>query len=151
MIKSKYTYVGLAVCAGLAAVIALAVAPGGKSGTPFAFTTVTASQLASDGVSLSDPQSAAPAAAVSSQAVAQAASAYEGGAAVREVHYMHCVDAWARNPSINQDCYAVSLDPSNVVELGSPLLKAQPKPATWEVVMVDPATGNVIDDRAGNN
>jgi len=70
---------------------------------------------------------------------------------VREEHYVHCVDTWAR-PQIDQDCYAVSVDPSGVPVLGSALAGlSDPKPATWEVVFIDPSTGAVIDDRGGNN
>ena len=149
MIRNKYTYLCLvAACAAIAAVIALTAAPSGKSGTPFPFTSVSAAQLASGGITLSSTTAAIPADAASTSTVAQAATAYEG-AAVREMHYMHCVDTWAR-PQINQDCYAVSMDPSGVVVLGSPNMPP-PKPATWEIELVDPTTAKVIGDRGGNN
>lgn len=149
MIKNKYTYLAAVVlCATAATIIALAVAPNGKSDT-WPFTTVSPAQLASDGVTLDSPQAGIPSAAVSASVAEADASAALGNAAVREEHYMHCVDAQATNPSINQDCYVVSVDPSNIPIEGSSKFPV-PAPMKWAVVLIDPATGNVIEEKASN-
>jgi hypothetical protein len=148
MTKKKYTYAARTVLCVFAAVAALVLTPRGKSVTPFAFTTVTPTQLAGAGVTLSDPQAPVPGTAVSASAAAQVASAMNNSA-VKEVHYMHCANTWVR-PQINQDCYAVSIDPTNTPILGDPDMSTNPKPATWELVMVSPS-GQVIDDTGGNN
>jgi hypothetical protein len=148
MTRKRYTYIALvALCATAVAAVLVAV-PGGKSGTAFAFTTVTPAQMYAAGVTLSDAQAAVPGTSVSASAAAQAASAMVG-TAVREVHYMHCVNTFVR-PQIDQDCYAVSVDPANAPTLGGFPDQTTSKPATWELIMVSP-TGQVIDDTGGSN
>lgn len=151
ILTGKRRYVGLATAAAiLAAVAASLTATRGHAGSPFPYSTVTPAQMAQGGVSLTAAFNAAPQAAVGLQAAAIAASRAENGARVLEDHLMHCTDEWARNPRVDQDCYAVSVDPSNVPVLINPQDPVFNKP-TWEVVFIDPTTGAVIDDRGGSN
>jgi hypothetical protein len=64
--------------------------------------------------------------------------------------FMHCVDRWTANPTVNEDCWAVVVDPTNFPFLGSPQVPP-PASAKWGIVLVDPKTGRIIDTRASNN
>ena len=134
--------------ASMAVLLAEALLFTGCGGASFAFTTITPAQLYAAGVTLSNAQAPVPATAVSASAAAQVAKEMDNSA-VKEVHYMHCVNTFVR-PQINQDCYAVSIDPTNAPILGAPNLPTTSRPATWELVMVDPS-GHVIDDTGGSN
>jgi hypothetical protein len=146
--RHRYLYIAALSLLVVGAVALLATASG-RSAQPFAFTTVTPQELAGNGVTLTAPLAALPAAAVSqADANAAASSAVQGGA-VLESHYMHCVDSWARNPTIDEDCYAVSVDPASIPVAGQPG-EPFPAPMKWAVVFVD-STGQVIDIKASNN
>lgn len=149
MNKKKYAYlIALALCMTGIITSALVVVPNSKSSPQWPFSAPTPSQMAGSGVTLSSPVSPIPAGAASTATADSAASSYFGGVSVRAEQYMHCTDTDAV-PNINQDCYVVSVDPSAVPLMGSP--QVMPKPATWAIVLIDPATGNVIEAKAGNN
>jgi hypothetical protein len=117
----------------------------GRSGT----LPLTASQiagLASQGISFSPAQTAAPSGASQSNA-ATAASQAHGGQAAQSAVWMHCQDT-ARNPALNQDCWVVSLDITGMKEYGAPGTSATP--ATFAIELVDPSTGQVIEGVEGN-
>jgi hypothetical protein len=149
VIKHKYAYLVLVLALGAtAAILAFVTAPNGKSNPPFPFTSVTPGQIAPAGLTLSAPQASLPAQAVSALAASQAAHAFQGTAATAlEAHFMHCVDTTAV-PPINQDCYAVSVDPAGIQFAG--FRNAPPAPATWGIVLVDPS-GNPIETVGGSN
>ena len=140
----------LIVAGGLALVVAAAVgavlgtnARGGSS-TVVAFQTVSAAQLAAAGVSLNAPTDggSASAAAVSAQAAATDALQNTESQKVLETHFAHCVDT-QMTPTLDRDCWAVSLDPSNVESSPAPGFPAQH--ATYLVALIDPSSGKFIE------
>jgi hypothetical protein len=145
MNRRRWAYAALLVLAAVAA--ALALVSTGKSNPPFPLSTVTPSQIAVGGVALGPASGPPPAAAVGLSVAAQRASAMAGGPA-REVHYVGCVDAFVR-PQIDEDCYAVSVDPSATPVMSSPYQQATPEPK-WEIVFVDPS-GQVLNATGGSN
>jgi hypothetical protein len=104
------------------------------------FSTVSAGKLAVVGIALTVPAGQTPSAAAGHAAAAAASKAF-GGKAVLEYHYAHCVDTQSA-PHVNEDCWAVSLDPSGLGS-GGPR-GAEPQGATYLLVLVDPATDTVI-------
>lgn len=144
--RKKYAYIiALLLCAAAAGVFATS---NGKSDPPFPFTTVTPQELAGGGVALTQAQTSPSGAAVA-QSVANAhASAALGQAAVRESHYVHCLDT-NEVPAIDEDCYVVSVDASDLPVVAAPGFP-DPPPMKWAVVLVDPTTGNVLVEKAGN-
>ena len=124
--------------------------------TPVEFAAVSSKVLNADGIFLTQPQAPpATVASLSSSSTAAtdasttaasekapwAASASKafGGAPIRESQYAHCVAE-----GIDQDCWAVSLDPSGLRSHG---------PMKWHdtflVALVDPATDNVLFAEGG--
>jgi hypothetical protein len=144
--KKTHMFLVLALCA-LAGVLALVVPSGKSSSSTWPFSTVTSGQLSKGGITLSSPVAPLPATAVSSTAADAAVDAYFGGIPILDTGYQHCVDATA-SPEINQDCYAVTVDPSKLQLPGQG--NASPKPLTWLIVLVDP-TGQVIESAGGSN
>jgi hypothetical protein len=98
------------------------------------FGNVSAAVLANHGIALGEPQasptmSETTAAAVASQALR--------GAAVLESRYVHCRMA-SKDPPIEQDCWAFSLDPSRQrFPFGATL-------PTYSLVLVDPIRGEIL-------
>jgi|SRR5579885_847218 len=103
------------------------------------FQNIPASVLISTGLTLQPPQSTAPMTEATASAIATKAG---GGQAVLGAQYAHCVVP-GKVPPVDQDCWAFSLDPNG-------LTSTTGVPATWFVVLVDPATGNVLLSRFGN-
>lgn len=145
--KRKYAYIAALVAAAIAA--GGFAASNGKSDPPFPFSTVTPAELAANGVALTAAQHAPPSLAVA-QSVANAhASDALANAAVRESHYVHCSDTF-EVPAIDEDCYAVSLDPSVIpVVWAAHIPGPPPAPMKWAVVLVD-TSGSVLIEKAGN-
>lgn len=139
----KKLLVGAALAASLAGVLYGASA--GKSAANAALPTT--SQMAPFGIAFSNPQGAIPNAADGAAAAIAASTA--ANASVLGTHYYHCVDPNA-SPAIDQDYWVVSVDPSNVRVHGIPG-QPDPKPATWAIVLVDPATGDAMQEFYSNN
>ncbi|HLK13354.1 MAG TPA: hypothetical protein VKT78_00990 [Fimbriimonadaceae bacterium] len=142
--------VGVLLLATLVVILAALVhSPSGQA-TTWPFATLTPVEMGRAGVTLSSPTrtlAALAPAPVSARVAGSAASKAMGDAKALEVRYVHCSDTWAV-PNIDQNCYAVSVDPASVPLMGSANMP-QPK-ATWGLVMIDPSTGAVIDERGGN-
>lgn len=117
------------------------VASSGRSADPqatVAFQTVPAAKIASGGIVLTPVEGPAPPGVVG----AAAATAVFGQRRVLETHYAHCVDT--ESPALlNQDCWAVSLDPSGLVSNGP--VGATPQTATFLLAFIDPASGKLIE------
>lgn len=133
---------------------ATALAGGAKNvrsaGTPLAvpFNAVSTAKLAAAGITLSVPQSAGPAASTTAgEGAAAAASRALDGRTVREYHYAHCVDT-QKVPALDQDCWAVSLDPSGLTSNPPPGFAAQQ--ATYLIALIDPATQTFIESVDGD-
>ena len=62
--------------------------------------------------------------------------------------YMHCDDWDASNPSINEDCWAVVVNPTNFPLMGAAGLPPL-APFKWGIVLVSSKTGKIIEARAG--
>lgn len=143
--KRRYLVaVGAIVAAGVA--LALAITFTGSGGAaPGIFRTVSAKKLAAGGLRLGAPRSATPSAA-SGRAAARAASKQFDGRKVLEYHYVHCLDP----PGVNEDCWAVSLDPSGPT-LNGPALPGQPAPPrpTYLVVLIYPVGHEFIEAQQG--
>lgn len=136
--------------AALLAIVALAVGAAlawttvVRSATPPArvpFGGVSSSVLAARGLDLTVPT--ASSSAVAGAAAASAASQTFDGAAVLESHFAHCVAPGG----VDQDCWAVSLDPSGFHS--HPLDGSKPITATYMIVLVDPATGQILHAQDG--
>jgi hypothetical protein len=94
---------------------------------------VSASLLASHGIAFDEPKAPPPMA----EAEAAAIASKSGGAVVLESHYAHCRMV-SKNPPIDQDCWAFSLDPSRQrFTFGSTA-------PTYFVILVDPLSGEVL-------
>jgi hypothetical protein len=155
--------VGLIAACGLAVSSAVRSA---NSPTDVTFTTVSPQQLAEGGIQLSTPQNAAsPSAnATEGQTAEAAARSWFGGIGqVLESHYAHCVDSTA-NPPISEDCWAVSLDPTNIAAptVGPPAnppgvttdttattTTQQAARPSYMIVLVDPSTNKVLEAQSG--
>lgn len=132
-VKRRYLVaVGAVVAAGGAVTLAVAVTGSGGA-APGIFRTVSAKKLAAGGLRLSAPRNATPSAA-SGRAAAQEASKQFDDRKVLEYHYVHCLDP----PGVNEDCWAVSLDPKGPVASVGPVLPGQPAPPqpTYLVVLI---------------
>jgi hypothetical protein len=129
----KYIYLLAAV---VAITLVVVMVPTGGAGTPFTFTTITPAQLATDGITLSNPEFPSPLNAVSSNTAAATASQAVSGGTVYETHYVHCLNTDA-NPQLNEDCWVSSVSTGN--------LPAFPDPNTgqravygWAIVVMSP-------------
>ncbi|MDX6480687.1 MAG: hypothetical protein QOG85_1197 [Gaiellaceae bacterium] len=106
------------------------------------FSTIPAAKLAPAGITLTAPEGPIPSSAAGETA-AKAASNESGGRAVLEYHYAHCVDSQSANPHVDEDCWAVSLDPTGVVSNPPPGRPAQT--ATYSLLLIDPANDKFIE------
>ncbi len=149
----KYSLVLLVVAAvGATAYVLVSTAAQSSSSWPFA--NVTASQLASQGVTVS-PVASPATLPTSATVAANAASAFQGGnQALVQPQYMHCVDTTAQ-PPLDQDCWVVSIDPSGMTAPGGAVAgtvssgASSSIPIHWDVVFVDPSSGKVIEATLG--
>jgi hypothetical protein len=114
---------------------------------PISFAAVAPEVLEAAGINLTEPQNpSAPAgSAASGKTAAAAASKAFGGAAVRESHFAHCNVANAA-PPIDEDCWAISLDPSGFHSHGPATTTIA---ATYLIVLIDPATGQALLGESG--
>jgi hypothetical protein len=136
--------VSLAVVAvGAAAAFSWPSAP--RASSPVIFSTVPAAKLALAGIALTEPGGPTPSAAAGDAAAAAASK--DAGASVLEYHYAHCVDSQSANPHIDEDCWAVSLDPTGLRSSGPPGSPAQK--ATYNLVLIDPANDKFIEGANG--
>lgn len=144
----KKIILAAALCAAAAAA-ALAVAPSSETAPPASpFSGITSAELGTAGLTFASAGSALPDQASDVAKANSAASAALGGASVRESHYLHCVDTDAV-PQIDTDCVAVSLDPSVLGTAGlPPWLGGVQHPFKWAIVLIDPATGAVLGEKA---
>lgn len=114
-----------------------------NSPTPVIFADVTPSVLSSRGIDLTVPTTTAPAAA--GLAAATAASEAFGGVAVLESHFAHCTAPGG----VDQDCWAVSLDPSSFHSNPMEGSTTPPITATYMIVLVDPTTDHILHSQDG--
>lgn len=143
----KYLIIILVVAAATVAV-ALAFSSKGKSASTWVFTNVTPAQLAAQGVTLT-PVATPTSLATTAADASAAASSFTGHAPLVSPQYMHCVDT-AHNPQIDQDCWVVSTDTTNMsapIAAGAGVKAAQ---IGWDITFVDPTTGTVIEGTLGN-
>lgn len=117
----------------------------------------TSSQLAENGITLSAPVTAVPA---NGQTAADTASHDFDNRKVISYEFKHCVDV-QRVPPVNQDCWAVFLDPSHGAVSGGPRYypsttrshastQLTTQQATYFLVLVDPTTDTVIEGASGS-
>lgn len=134
--------VGAGTALGWTTVVRSANAP-----TPVAFGDVSSTVLAARGIDLTVPTTSSASAAADTTAVgataASAASDAFGGATVLESHFANCVALGG----VDQDCWAISLDPSGFHS--HPMDGSTPTTATYMVVLVDPATDQILHAQAG--
>jgi hypothetical protein len=104
--------------------------------------TVAQSTLLGGGITLFEPANASTSASSETSRLAAETAASESlyGASVRESRYAHCVAE-----GIDQDCWVVSLDPSQVRSHGPVQWKA-----SFFVALVDPSTDRVLLAEAGS-
>jgi hypothetical protein len=116
----------------------------GGSSSVVTFQTVSAAQLAAAGVSLNAPTDGASAATAAVSAQAAAADALQAAPSqkVLETHFAHCVDT-QMTPTLDQNCWAVSLDPGNLESNPAPGFPAQH--ATYLVALIDPSSGKFLE------
>ena len=148
----KYSLLLLVIAAvGATAYVFISTAAQSTSSWPFA--NVTASQLASQGVTLS-PVAAPAALTTSATGAANAASTFQGGnQALVQPQYMHCVDT-TREPALDQDCWVVSIDPAGMTAPGGAVAGtvssgASSIPIQYDIVFIDPSNGKVIEATLG--
>jgi hypothetical protein len=104
------------------------------------------SQLEPFGLVLSNPQGAVPMRAAPVVTDAAVAAAHSSAL---QTQYLHCVDPNA-SPAIDEDCWVVSVDPSNIRVHGIPG-QPDPKPATWALVLVNATTDTPEQEFYSNN
>jgi len=139
--KRWHVYATLLVAVTTGGLVAASTVRSSNSPTTITFKAVPANVLAADGIYLTLPDDAATAATSSrlqNPAEVAASKAFRG-AAVRESHFAHC-----RFANIDEDCWAVSLDPSSVQSHGP-----VPMRATYLLTLVDPITQEVLVSEAG--
>lgn len=136
--KRRFVVGVVAVSAAVALALGLASTVWSSSGD-MGFKNVPASVLASTGLALTPPQASPP---MSEAAAAALATKAGGGQSVLEAQYAHC-SVPGKVPPINQDCWAFSLNPGGLTSLDG-------VPATWLLVLIDPASGDVLLTRYGN-
>lgn len=131
---------GVVVAAGVAFALAMSSTRAG-SARSITFATTSPQKLAAGGISLSAPHGSLLSAAAG-EAAAGVASRDFGGDKVLEYHYAYCLDT-QDVPSIAEDCWAVSLDPSGLEGGGTPST-GPPSPASYLLALVNPATDTVL-------
>jgi hypothetical protein len=142
-VKRRYLVaVGAVVAAGVALPLAFMLTRSGGA-APGIFRTVSVTKLAVGGLRLSAPRSARPSAAAG-RAAARAASKQFDDRKVLEYHYVHCVDP----PGVDEDCWAVSLDPSGLYGNGGSSGIA-PQKASYLVVLIYPVGDAFIEAQQG--
>lgn len=107
----------------------------------------SASQAAASGITLSAPQTPTPSAADAEAAIAAASRAYSDYP-LKSYRFAHCVDD-QRAPRLDQDCWAVFLNPEG--ETSSGPAGSQSQKATYLLVLVDPSTDQVIEADSGSS
>jgi hypothetical protein len=120
----------------------------------FPFRSVTPAELARGGVTLSavTPPGNLP---ITAAAGAARASKFQGGRRVLEVRYARCVDN-QKVPRLDQDCWAVAIDPHGLRGSGGLVVMANGHPkvrreqAHYDVVFVYAKSGKVIEAKLGN-
>ena len=103
------------------------------------------SQATASGITLTTPETPTPPAAEANAAVAAATHAYPDHPVV-SYQFAHCVDS-QRVPRLDEDCWAVFLNPGNEMSSGPPGSKSQK--ATYLLVLVNPSTDQVIEADSG--
>jgi hypothetical protein len=140
----------------VAGLIVFAFADIGQSAA-FPFRSVTPAELARGGVTLSAATPPANLPTTASGAVATVTK-FQGGRRVLEVHYARCVDS-QKVPRLDQDCWAVAIDPHGLRGHGGPAVmanghfKVRRKHAQafhYDVVFVDANSGKVIEATLGS-
>jgi len=132
--KRRYLIALGAVAAGIAAAIAIALTGSGRGAHGIFWSvstkTLAAGGLRSDGLMLTAAHGRTPSAA-NGRAAARTASK-QFSSKVLEYHYVHC-----RDQTVDEDCWAVSLDPSALMLGGGapPGFPAQKK-ASYLVVLI---------------
>jgi hypothetical protein len=154
--RRKYLAVALLFGLVIAGSLVLAFAEIGRSAA-FPFRSVTPAELARGGVTLS---AATPPADLPTTASGAAAAArkFQGGRRVLEVRYVRCVDS-QKVPRLDQDCWAIAIDPHGLTGHGGPQLFANghskvrrrhAQAFTYDVVFVDATSGKVIEATLGS-
>ena len=141
VMSRKVAYVVVALAAVAAALAALA--PSGQSSStswPFSVSSATLTQA---GIDLSDPTTTDP----GHGSAARAAVARLFNIPTTAVSYQHCVDRFAANPRIDQDCYVVQIDATKFLVPGGQEKATKPNRLSWFIGLVDPATGKVLETR----
>ncbi|HEY3945595.1 MAG TPA: hypothetical protein VGL78_10240 [Solirubrobacteraceae bacterium] len=134
--KNRLAVFGMVVVASIGATLWLgSVTKSATSPQLVPIAGVSADTLAQAGITLQQPLGAVPAGA--KDTAASAAQQFAGGAAIRDEQFAHCV---APGASIDEDCWAVSLDPSGFHANGPATIRQ----ATYLVVLVDPTSGNAL-------
>jgi hypothetical protein len=148
--RRKYLAVALLLVA-IAGSVAFAFAAIGRSAA-FPFRSVTPAELARGGVKVS---AATPPANLPITAAQAAATARKfQGRSTLEVRYVRCVDA-TKVPKLDQDCWAVSIDPHGLTALGGPAVTLNgktrpPSKIRYDLVFIDADTGKVIEGSLGS-
>jgi hypothetical protein len=151
----RFVLVGLLVFLGGTLASVFAFRASGKP-LPWPFTNVTQAQLNRAGLTLTPratPTNLPTRLATGRQVAALVTADHYSRSRsfhLAQPQYMHCDDQWARNPTINEDCWAVLVDPTNFVFLGSPHMPP-PASAKWGIVLVNPTTGRIIDTLVSND
>jgi hypothetical protein len=112
------------------------------SGQPVEFKAVSRSTLDRAGLSLSSADT--PPGVTQSTAEASARADVPGRNVIGSV-YAHCAITGA---AVDTDCWVTALDPTG--ETSNPPIGETPKRFTYDLVLVDGATGNVIVELRGN-
>jgi hypothetical protein len=144
---TRFVLVAAVAVAALLGGLAMAVA-GNKSQAPLPVGDVAASSLAGAGITLTPASAATPnaGAVVSTASKALEIAAGDSHVQAKAGEYVHCDDPNAA-PPVSQDCWAVSIDPSQFHSHGPST--GTPIQATYAVELIDPATGQVLDRADG--
>jgi len=107
------------------------------------------SQAAASGITLSAPETPTPSTGDANAAVNAATSWYPDHAVVSH-QFAHCIDVQSV-PRLNEDCWAVFLDPGNEMGNGPFGPGSTSQRATYLLVLVDPSTDKVIEAASGSS
>ena len=152
--RRKYQSAALLLGVAVAASVDFGVAGVGQSAA-FPFRSVTPAELARGGVEVS---AATPPANLPTTAARAASAAHKfQGARVLEVHYARCVDS-DKVPKLNEDCWAVSMNPRGVAVPGGPaVLRGGKTTKAWhapivryDLIFVNASSGKIIEGTAGS-
>ena len=138
--KKALVIAGLTAVLGTAGGLLLTQRGQGATGGP---QNVTPSELAFFGITLSNPQTPTPSAANAQAAAAAVTAEVNDDSAVTQQNYMHCSDT-NDVPAVNEDCWVISLKPTDVPFGGSTPAAGDPAPAKWALALVDPSTDKII-------